>query len=336
MTIWPVLRSILFCLPPECAHHVTLNTLKLAAKLSLKCCFKTPPVHPVEVMGLSFPNPIGLAAGLDKNGDYIDGLGLLGFGFIEVGTVTPRPQSGNAKPRLFRLTSSNALINRMGFNNKGVDYLVERLKQRQYRGILGVNIGKNKTTPLASAVDDYVLCLEKVYPFTDYVTINISSPNTPGLRELQSQTFLTTLLKAVKSSQQSLAVLHGRFVPIVVKIAPDLSPAEVKTMAKALLTHAIDGVIATNTTIAREAIAHHRLAAQTGGLSGAPLMAPALEIVRLLDDELKGRIPIIGVGGIIEPSNASAKLAAGATLIQLYTGLIYQGPSLIQRIAKIL
>lgn len=295
-------------------------------------------------MGLSFQNPIGLAAGLDKNGDYIDALGALGFGFIEVGTITPKPQRGNEKPRLFRLPEINALINRMGFNNKGVDYLVKNLKKRHYQGILGVNIGKNKDTPLDKSVQDYLICLEAVYPYADYVTINISSPNTPGLRQLQSATYFEDLLVQLKNAQRSFHHRFKRYVPLVVKIAPDLTSEEIIVMAELLLKYEIDGVIATNTTIKpldelildTHTLPYEKINRVQGGLSGQPLFHLSTTAVETLKSIIKDQIPIIAVGGIMSPADAKQKFDSGASLVQLYTGLVYQGPKLIQDIYNFL
>ncbi len=288
--------------------------------------------NPLRVMGLNFPNRIGLAAGMDKNGDYIDGLASLGFGFIEIGTVTPRPQAGNPKPRLFRLPQSMAIINRMGFNNKGVDYLVERVKHTQFTGVLGINIGKNFDTPINRSASDYLIGLKKVYGYADYVTINISSPNTKNLRQLQQRDEMKALLEQMKSEQHSLKDIHHKYVPLVVKIAPDLSDEELSKIAQQLLDFEIDGVIATNTTISRFGVEHIANAHESGGLSGAPLKNKATEVVSVLYSVLQDKIPIIAAGGIMNGSDAREKIEAGAKLVQVYTGLVYQGPGIIREV----
>jgi dihydroorotate dehydrogenase len=274
-----------------------------------------------------------LAAGLDKNADYIDGLASLGFGFIEVGTITPKPQPGNPQPRLFRLPAAQAIINRMGFNNAGVDHLIEQVKKSRYNGILGINIGKNKDTPADKAVDDYVFCMRKVYPYASYITVNLSSPNTPGLRDLQFGEPLEQLLASIKAEQLTLADQHGRYVPVAVKIAPDMADDDIAGVAEALVKHGMDGVIATNTTIARDAVAHLPHGDEAGGLSGAPLTQLSTEVVAKFVNALNGRIPVIGVGGIVDGEAAEAKVAAGAELVQIYSGFIYRGPALIAEAA---
>ena len=285
--------------------------------------------NPALVMGLQFPNRVGLAAGLDKNGTAIDGLSGLGFGFLEVGTVTPRPQPGNPKPRMFRLREQQAIINRMGFNNAGIDALRQRLAQVRYRGILGINIGKNFDTPIERAVDDYLLCLDKAYPLASYIAVNISSPNTKNLRQLQEASELDALLGALKSRQAALAEQHGKYVPLALKIAPDLDTAQIVNIADALRRHRIDAVIATNTTLGREGVETSPLAAEAGGLSGSPLFEKSTAVIRSLAQALAGELPIIAVGGITSGVRARAKLEAGATLVQLYSGLIYRGPQLV-------
>lgn len=330
MNIYPLLRPLLFQLDPETAHHVTLEGLQLAYKSGLSPLFKAQNTEkPIDVMGLHFDNPVGLAAGLDKNGDYIDALAALGFGFIEIGTVTPRPQPGNPKPRLFRLPEHQAILNRMGFNNKGIDHLIEQVKQARYRGVLGINIGKNFDTPLEKAVNDYLIGLEKSYPYASYITINISSPNTKNLRQLQQGEEISRLLSALKDAQLRLQQQHGKYVPLVVKIAPDLSDEEIRHIAGLLKSLAIDGVIATNTTIDRSAIADHPLANENGGLSGAPVREKSTAVVKKLADELSGALPIIAAGGILNGRDAQEKIEAGAKLVQIYSGLIYRGPQLI-------
>jgi dihydroorotate dehydrogenase len=326
-----LLRPLLFTLPPETAHSVALNALKFLHKFKFN---KKIPDKPCKVMGLEFPNPVGLAAGLDKNGEYIDGLADLGFGFIEVGTVTPKPQPGNPKPRIFRLRKNQAIINRMGFNNHGIEQLLENVKAAKFNGILGINIGKNFNTPIERAIDDYLIGLEKAYPFADYITVNISSPNTPGLRQLQQADELDSMLKALKAAQQQLASKHNKYVPLVVKIAPDLTEAEVKDIANKLLAYEIDGVIATNTTLSRDNLISEVHINETGGLSGAPLLTKSTDIIKQLNAILKGKIPIIAVGGIMTAADAEAKFQAGASLVQIYTGLIYKGPKLIHEINK--
>jgi dihydroorotate dehydrogenase len=292
------------------------------------------PTVPVHVMGLRFPNPVGLAAGLDKNADYLEALSVLGFGFIEVGTVTPRPQPGNAKPRLFRLPEAQAIINRMGFNNLGVDHLLEQVQAAQTDAIIGINIGKNVDTPVDKALNDYLIGLEKSYPHADYITINISSPNTPGLRNLQFGEALDNLLSALKNRQAELAEEFQRYVPMAVKVAPDLTLEEVQQLSEYFSRVGIDAVIATNTTLSREAVAGLAHADEAGGLSGKPVFAKSTEIVRQFRQALPADMPIIAAGGIMSAEDAMQKLEAGAQLIQIYSGLIYQGPKLIQDIVK--
>lgn len=335
MNPYPLLRPALFTLDPETAHTATLKMLKLAAQTGLTKLIAADNSHkPVTVMGLEFKNPVGLAAGLDKNGDYIDALAGLGFGFVEIGTVTPRPQPGNPKPRLFRLPEHQAIINRMGFNNLGVDHLVEQVKNCGYQGILGINIGKNFDTPIENATDDYLIGLRKSYALASYVTINISSPNTKNLRQLQQGDEIKNLLSALKQEQLVLEKQHGKYVPLVVKIAPDLNDEEVSHIAGLLLEFAIDGVIATNTTIDREMIKNHPLAHEAGGLSGAPVKQKSTYVVTKLAEVLNGKLPIIAAGGILTASDAQEKLAAGASLVQIYSGLIYKGPQLIADILE--
>lgn len=323
-------KKILFAMSPEVSHELALDWLGAAQRTGLLKLFYSQPSRPVEVMGLKFPNPVGLAAGLDKNGDYLNALGDLGFGFVEIGTVTPRPQPGNPQPRLFRLTEHNAIINRMGFNNKGVGHLVERVKKRTYQGILGINIGKNKNTPDEQALDDYLICLRAVYPYADYVTINISSPNTPGLRSLQFGESLEKLVVGIKSEQKILAQQHGRYVPIAVKIAPDMTDDEIREVAATLQRHQIDAVIATNTTLSRAGVETSPHANEAGGLSGEPVRDASTHVIRVLRGFLGDTMPIIGVGGIMSGADAKAKIEAGANLIQIYSGFIYRGPELIK------
>jgi dihydroorotate dehydrogenase len=336
--MFSLLRSALFQLDPETAHQFTLHGLNVLNSLGLSGIITPRPVYdPRTVMGLTFPNPVGLAAGLDKNGDCIDGLAALGFGFIEIGTITPLPQPGNPKPRLFRLPQANAIINRMGFNNDGVDKLIENVQCADYRGILGINIGKNATTPIENASDDYLICLRKVYTHASYVTINISSPNTKNLRQLQGEDALNDLLAQLKVEQQKLADMHGKYVPIVLKIAPDMESGQVAQIARLLMQHRIDGVIATNTTLSREGVENLPHGEESGGMSGAPVRNKSTGVIRQLAAELQacaeqGRgsaLPIIGVGGILSGSDAAEKIHAGAALIQIYSGLIYRGPALI-------
>ncbi|WP_110647448.1 quinone-dependent dihydroorotate dehydrogenase [Salinicola peritrichatus] len=328
--MYPVVRSLLFRLEPESAHRLTLSALDVAHRVHLSGLLGDTDTKstPAAVMGLTFPNRVGLAAGLDKNADHLDALGALGFGFVEVGTVTPKPQQGNPKPRLFRLPGPQAIINRMGFNNAGVDHLVANVRKSRYRGVIGINIGKNLTTPVERAVDDYLVCLRKAHAAAHYVTVNISSPNTPGLRNLQFGEHLDGLLSALKSEVTRLDAEHGRRVPLAVKIAPDMTRDEIALVAKTLEANAIDGVIATNTTVSRENVAGMPHAHEAGGLSGAPLFATSTAVVRELR-RLLPDMPIVGAGGIDSGVRASEKCQAGADLVQLYTGFIYRGPELI-------
>lgn len=334
--MYSLLRKLLFCLPAETAHEVSLDFLGAAERLRLISLLSGNklPDRPVKAMGLTFPNPVGLAAGLDKNADCFNALGALGFGFVEVGTVTPRPQPGNPKPRLFRLTEAEAIINRMGFNNQGIEHLIANVKRRRYQGILGINIGKNFDTPVERAVDDYLAGLEKAYAHADYITINISSPNTPGLRNLQFGVSLQQLLAPVKTRQMELAEASGTYVPLAVKIAPDMTDDEIRETGRCLIDAGIDGVIATNTTIGREGVEHLPLAGETGGLSGAPLRDKSTHVIRVLADVVEERIPVIGVGGIDSAASGLEKLAAGATLLQVYTGFIYRGPGLVKELVE--
>ena len=326
---YPLVRPLLFALEAETAHHLTLGTLRALDSLGLvPAAAAAPDRCGRTVMGIRFPNPVGLAAGLDKNGEFIDALSRLGFGFIEVGTVTPRAQPGNPRPRLFRLPAADALINRLGFNNDGVERLVENVRHARYRGVLGINIGKNADTPLERAADDYVACLRKVYPLATYVTVNISSPNTRDLRQLQDGAELDALLGTLKREQRQLADTHGKHVPLAVKIAPDLDTGQIESIAGLLRRHQVEGVIATNTTTTRDGVAGRAHAAETGGLSGAPLAQLSTRVIVELVRALRGEIPVIGVGGITSGVDAHEKIAAGASLVQLYTGLIYRGPRL--------
>jgi len=332
-SLYSLARPLLFAMDPEAAHNLTLPALKRASALGLTRLIKKPAADPRTVMGIAFPNPVGLAAGLDKDGAYIDALAELGFGSIEVGTVTPRPQPGNPKPRIFRLPQANAIINRMGFNNGGVDAFVANVRSSKFYqnrdGVLGLNIGKNADTPIERAADDYLHCLQKVYPYASYVTVNISSPNTKNLRQLQGASELDALLAQLKQEQQRLAEQHKRYVPLALKIAPDMDAEQVKNIADSLLRHQIDGVIATNTTLSRTAVEGMPHGAEAGGLSGAPVFALSNTVIGLLKAELGEALPIIGVGGIMRGADAKAKIDAGAQLVQLYSGLIYAGPGLI-------
>ncbi|MFM2449178.1 MAG: hypothetical protein RIS44_1628 [Pseudomonadota bacterium] len=333
-------RPFLFGLDPEAAHDLTLGALARIQHTPLICAVAQSRVQdPVTVAGLKFPNRIGLAAGLDKNGRCIDGLGAMGFGFIEVGTVTPKAQSGNPKPRMFRLPEANALINRLGFNNEGLDSFLHNVKQAKFRqkgGILGLNIGKNATTPIERAADDYLTCLDGVYPHADYVTVNISSPNTKNLRELQSDAALDALLGAVQTRRSELAKQHGKQVPIFVKIAPDLDETQVQVIARTIQNNGMDGVIATNTTIARDQVAHLPHGNEVGGLSGAPVQQASNRVITQLRAALGPKVPIIGVGGVMSGEDAVAKRKAGADLVQIYTGFIYKGPGLITQAGQAL
>ena len=332
---YQTLRTLLFQLDPETAHHLSLSALQALSRLGpLNPLEKLLPAKPVTVMGLDFPNPLGLAAGLDKNGDCIDGLGALGFGFLEIGTVTPRPQPGNPKPRLFRLVEQEALINRLGFNNLGVSHLVEQVKRRKWKGILGINLGKNLTTPVENALDDYRLGLQKTYACADYITINISSPNTPGLRKLQLGDQLRDLLQGLQQERDGQAQRQGRRVPMAVKIAPDLEADELPQLADLLVAHEIDAVIATNTTLAREGVENSAYSTEAGGLSGRPLMEKSTAMVARLSTILQGQLPIIACGGIFSAKDARAKFEAGASLVQIYSGFIYRGPDLVKEIVE--
>ncbi|MBC8058881.1 MAG: quinone-dependent dihydroorotate dehydrogenase [Rhizobiales bacterium] len=333
-------RPFLFGLDPEHAHDLALGSIARMQNTPLQCVWSQARVNdPVTLAGMRFPNRIGLAAGLDKNGRCIDGLGAMGFGFIEVGTVTPRGQPGNAKPRMFRLPEANALINRLGFNNDGLDAFIANVKRARFResgGILGLNIGKNAATPIERATDDYLLCLDGVYPHADYIALNISSPNTQNLRALQSDDALAALLDAVQARRVQLAARHGRNVPVFLKIAPDLDEAQIETIATTCKRHAIDGLIATNTTVAREAVKHLPHGDETGGLSGSPVFAVSNRVIAQLRATLGAAFPIIGVGGVMSAADARAKLAAGANLVQIYTGFIYHGPPLVAAAARAL
>jgi dihydroorotate dehydrogenase len=335
--MYPFLRPVLFAFDPETAHEIAFASLDLAARFRVAQAF-APHVapSPVTAMGLDFPNRVGLAAGLDKNAAHIDGLATFGFGFIECGTVTPRAQPGNPKPRLFRLPAAQALINRMGFNNDGVERFLANIGRASWRGVLGLNVGKNFDTPNARAVDDYLACLRAVYARASYVTVNVSSPNTKGLRELQAEDALASLLAGLKREQAALAERHGKYTPLAIKIAPDLSSKAIAGIARLLVRHRIDGVVATNTTVARDAVRGMKYGDEAGGLSGRPLRDRATVVVRTLAKALDGALPIIGVGGIMSGADAKEKIDAGATLVQVYTGLIYRGPDLVVECAQAL
>lgn len=335
--LYPMFRPLLFALDPERAHAAAFASLDAAARMGL-AQLAAPRVaqSPVDVMGIRFPNRVGLAAGLDKNARHLAGLATLGFGFIEVGTVTPRAQPGNPKPRMWRLAAADALINRLGFNNDGVAALVANVARARYRGVLGINIGKNFDTPNERAADDYVACLDAVYPHAHYVAVNISSPNTRGLRELQADATLDALLASLAAARKRLEQRHGRRVPLAVKIAPDLDTAQIRQIARSLVTHGVDGVIATNTTTARDRVAGMPHADEAGGLSGRPLFEASNRVVRTLAAALQGALPIIGVGGILSARDARTRIDAGASLVQVYTGLIYRGPRLVAECADAL
>ncbi|MFD0705933.1 quinone-dependent dihydroorotate dehydrogenase [Photorhabdus akhurstii] len=332
---YPLVRKALFQLDPERAHELTFRQLKRITGSPFEFLIRqSVATKPVTCMGLSFKNPLGLAAGLDKDGDCIDAFGAMGFGFIEIGTVTPRAQAGNDKPRLFRIVEAEGLINRMGFNNLGVDNLVENVKKAKYGGVIGINIGKNKDTPVEHGKDDYLICMDKVYPHAGYITINISSPNTPGLRALQYGEALDDLLSAIKNKQSELQQKYQKYVPVAVKIAPDLSQEELIQIADSLIRHNIDGAIATNTTLDKRLVEGLNYCQQAGGLSGRPVQLRSTEIIHQLSQELSGKIPIIGVGGIDSLVSAREKIAAGASLIQIFSGFIYHGPKLIKDIVN--
>ncbi|MEM6582269.1 MAG: quinone-dependent dihydroorotate dehydrogenase [Pseudomonadota bacterium] len=329
--MYAAIKPLLFALSPETSHNFSLSALSTSERLGLtKLAMPQPVSDPVTVMGIRFPNRVGLAAGLDKSGDYFNALGALGFGFVEIGTVTPRAQPGNPLPRMFRLPEAQAIINRMGFNNKGVDHLIAQVKNRRYQGVLGINIGKNRDTPVEQADQDYLLCMDKVYAYADYITINISSPNTPGLRDLQFGEQLNQLLLAVSERRKALSDEHERYVPVAVKIAPDMNTEELEAVAQLLRSHSVDAVIATNTTIDRSRVEHLPNAQEQGGLSGGPLSRQSTDTIAALHRVLQDELPIIGVGGIMSGEDAVAKVEAGASLVQLYTGFIYGGPSLIR------
>ncbi|EOU2464219.1 quinone-dependent dihydroorotate dehydrogenase [Vibrio navarrensis] len=333
--LYRLARAGFFQLDAEKAHDLAIQNFKRFTGTPLDLFYRQQlPHRPVECMGLTFRNPVGLAAGLDKNGECIEAFDAMGFGFVEVGTVTPRPQFGNDKPRLFRLVNAEGIINRMGFNNEGVDYLIENVKKAKYSCILGINIGKNKDTPIEKGVEDYLICMDKVYEYAGYIAVNISSPNTPGLRSLQYGEALDELLSALKRKQQELAEKYSKYVPLTLKIAPDLTDEEIKQICQSLIKNKIDGVIATNTTLDRSIVEGMKYANEAGGLSGRPLQSRSTEVVRLLHQELQGDIPIIGVGGIDSFVAAKEKMMAGANLVQVYSGFIYHGPGLVRDIVK--
>ena len=327
--LYSLARSALFKLDPETAHDLVFKSLRAMGPAVALLGAGADRNESRKVMGIEFPNPVGLAAGLDKNGEYIDALAALGFGFLEIGTVTPRPQPGNPKPRLFRLIPDEAIINRMGFNNHGVEALLRNVERASFRGVLGINIGKNFDTPIERAADDYVACLDAVYAKATYVAVNISSPNTKNLRDLQSSEKLDELLARVMARRDALAREQGRVKPLAVKVAPDLDDAQVQAIADLAVKHKVDALIATNTTLSREGVEGHKNAAEAGGLSGRPLLARSTAIQAKLAAALAGRVPLIGAGGILSGADAKAKVDAGASLVQVYTGFIYRGPDLI-------
>jgi dihydroorotate dehydrogenase len=336
--LYPLIRKFFFALDAETAHGLGMSGVGFLNSAGVACLVaKSVPPDPVEVMGLKFPNPVGLAAGLDKNGDHIDALASLGFGFLEIGTITPRAQPGNPKPRLFRIPEKQAIINRMGFNNEGVERLLTNVAAAQFPkrgGILGINIGKNFDTPIEKAADDYLICLDRVYNAASYVTVNISSPNTKNLRELQKDDALDALLGSLKAAQAKLADKHGKYVPLALKIAPDLEDTQIQTIADLLRQHKMDGVIATNTTLSRAGVEGMPNADETGGLSGAPVFDLSTAVLKKLSTALAGELPIIGVGGIMSGADAAAKIEAGASLVQFYSGFIYRGPDLVGEAAN--
>ncbi|WP_419208397.1 quinone-dependent dihydroorotate dehydrogenase [Photobacterium leiognathi subsp. mandapamensis] len=333
--LYRIARSAIFQLDAEKAHDLAIENFSRFTGTPLDPFYRQHlPERPVEVMGLTFKNPVGLAAGLDKNGECIDAFGAMGFGFVEVGTVTPRPQPGNDKPRLFRLIPAEGIINRFGFNNLGVDNLVENVKKAKYDGIIGINIGKNKDTPIEKGAEDYLICMDKVYQYAGYIAVNISSPNTPGLRSLQYGEALDDLLSQLKEKQAELAEKHGKYVPLALKIAPDLDDHEILQVCDSLIRNKIDGVIGTNTTLDRSLVQGMEHCDEVGGLSGRPLQNKSTEFIRKMAEALKGEIPIIGVGGIDSAISAREKMMAGASLVQVYSGFIYHGPRLVKDIVN--
>lgn len=329
MNMYELIRPLVFKIDPEQAHHLALNALKHAQKLGLLPIVPAD-VRPTKLMGLDLPNPVGLAAGLDKNGECIQGLAALGFGFVEIGTVTPRPQDGNPKPRLFRVPEHQGVINRMGFNNLGIDNLIANVQKAEFTGVLGINIGKNATTPIEQAADDYLICLEKAYAHASYITVNISSPNTKNLRDLQQGDELTKLLSSLKNRQAQLHTQHGKYVPLAVKIAPDLDAQQIEEIAQIVLQTEIDGVIATNTTIDKSALGASPLAQEQGGLSGAPVREKSNAVLSALVAQLGDKVPVVGAGGILSGSHAKEKLDLGATAVQVYSGMVYRGTDLVR------
>ena len=328
--MYELIRPLLFALDAETAHGLTLYASDVAQRSGLSGLIAKPPADlPVRVFGIDFPNPVGLAAGLDKHGDHLDGLAALGFGFVEIGTVTPRPQAGNDRPRMFRLPQHEAVINRLGFNNGGIDALVKNVEKATYRGVLGINIGKNKDTPNERAIDDYLACLERAYPLATYITVNISSPNTQGLRDLQEEETLRRFIGTLREAQERLAAQHGPRKPMLLKIAPDLTETELDAIAEVLLASGIDGLICTNTTIDRDRVAGAANAQEIGGLSGRPLFDKSTAVLRGMKARVGNQLPIIGVGGILDGDTAAGKIEAGASLVQVYSGLVYRGPALI-------
>lgn len=335
MTSFNLLRNALFSLDPEVAHDVALTGMQLAWRTGTSRFIASPTTNvPRQIMGLTFPNPVGLAAGFDKSAEYIDALAALGFGFIEVGTLTPRPQDGNKKPRLFRLAEQQAVINRMGFNNKGIEHAERMLEKTRYRGILGINLGKNADTPLEKAADDYVAGFRALWKFASYITINISSPNTPGLRELQQKDLLTALLRPLKEEQTRIHQVEKKYIPLVIKVSPDMTDEQTIETAEILLREKIDGVIATNTTITRDGVLESTHVNEAGGLSGMPLCARSTHVIKSLTSVLKDNIPVIASGGVMDEDTAKDKMNAGAVLLQVYTGFIYHGADIIHRLAK--
>ncbi|QJR82614.1 quinone-dependent dihydroorotate dehydrogenase [Alteromonas pelagimontana] len=333
--MYSLAQKILLQCDPERSHEFAIKWLHRTQHTPLKWLYSKQIISkPVKVAGITFNNPLGLAAGLDKNGECIDAFAAMGFGFVEVGTVTPRPQAGNPKPRMFRLPEKHAIINRMGFNNKGVDHLVQQVKSARFKGPIGINIGKNKDTEESKALDDYLICLNKVYPYASYVTVNISSPNTPGLRNLQYGDALDALLVGLKSAQETLCQTHGKYVPLFIKIAPDLSDLEIQSIAKSLIDSKMDGVIATNTTLSRDSVVGLKHSDEAGGLSGSVLTQMSHSVTEKLAKALDRALPIIGVGGIDSAQAAKDRLGAGASLVQIYSSFIYQGPDLVTRIVK--
>lgn len=335
MTVFNLLKNVLFSMDPEQAHHWALKGMQLAYRTHTTCLLASAaPAIPCTIMGLSFPNPVGLGAGFDKNADYVDALAALGFGFIEVGTLTPRPQTGNPKPRLFRLAEQQAIINRMGFNNKGIEHAIKRLEKTHYRGILGINLGKNADTPLENAVDDYLTGFRALWKFASYITINISSPNTRGLRDLQQKVFLSSILRSMKEEQTRIHQEEKKYVPLVIKLSPDMTDEQSMEAANIILEEKIDGVIATNTTVSRDGVMESKYVNEAGGLSGMPLCGRSTHVIKTLTSILKDQVPVIGSGGVMDEETAKDKMMAGAKLLQVYTGFVYHGPEIIQRISS--